>query len=31
MNAEQKGFDEGRFREDYAMLETAKTHSFSQT
>lgn len=25
MSAEQKGFDEGKFREDYAMLETAKT------
>jgi len=25
MSAEQKGFDEGKFREDYALLETAKT------
>ena len=24
MNAAQTGFDEGKFREDYAMLETAK-------
>jgi len=25
VSAEQKGFDEGKFREDYALLETAKT------
>ncbi len=24
MSADQKGFDEGKFREDYALLETAK-------
>lgn len=24
MTADQKGFDEGKFREDYALLETAK-------